>query len=165
MKKEVKNLDDKIAINENLILTNIDAADSKQVLYELSKKMYECGYVKNTFCEAVLKREKEFPTGLKCPKYNIAIPHTESAHVNRTCIGVATMQQGVDFQRMDEPKEAINVKLVVLLASAGGHVHIKMLGSIMKILQNETIVQQLVKSENKYEITEILQQYLLGGEE
>lgn len=152
-----------IEINENLILPRMDAKDSKQVLYELSKRMEKYGYVKDTFYEAVLKREGDFPTGLKCGQYNFAIPHTESIHVNRSCIGIATLQQGVDFRRMDEPEDSVNVFLVVLLASAGGHEHIEILRRVIKIFQSEASIQQLVNTENKREIVQILKQCLLGG--
>ncbi len=152
-----------LVIDENLILIHVGAEENGQVLRKLSNQMYENGFVRESFCDAIMEREQQFPTGLDCGKYNVAIPHTQSIHVNRTCIGVATLLDGVAFRRMDDPDESIDVTLVLMFASAGGHEHFGLLSSITKMIQNEAIVKQIVASEDKQEILQILQQNLVGG--
>ena len=56
------------------------------MIEELSHILYKKGYVKESYTSAILEREKQFPTGLKTPGINIAMPHTYPEHVIKPAI-------------------------------------------------------------------------------
>ena len=47
----------------------------------LNENLINLGYVKDSFLEGLVDREKNYPTGLKTSVCGIAIPHTDSIHI------------------------------------------------------------------------------------
>ena len=65
-------------LDKEIFEINIKNISSKEeALTYLSDKLIEKGIVKESYKEAILNREKVFPTGLQFEKYGIAIPHTD----------------------------------------------------------------------------------------
>lgn len=60
--------------------------------------MFEKGYVKSTYIDAVLEREKTLPTGLDIGEMCVAIPHTDSKHVNESNVALAVLKNPVEFR-------------------------------------------------------------------
>ena len=71
-------------------------------------KMYKIlekrGDVKDSFLNSIIEREKEFPTGLDLGKYKIAIPHTNSEHVNAEKIIFIRNKEKIIFKAKDLPE-------------------------------------------------------------
>ena len=96
---------------------NIKPRDSKDIVTQLGDLLFAAGYVKETFSEAALAREKEMPTGLPLMgSYNAAIPHTDVEHVYKPALALATLAEPVTFQNMIAPDEPVPVQLVILMA-------------------------------------------------
>ncbi len=72
-------------IHEDIILLGVDATDREDAIRQLGKVMFDKGYVKDTYVDAVITREKSFPTGLPTEEVKVAIPHTDTTHVNSSC--------------------------------------------------------------------------------
>ena len=64
--------------------------NDKEVIKQMASALEEEGYVKNTFADAIVKRESIYPTGLPVGEINVAIPHTDPEHVNNAavCLGI-----------------------------------------------------------------------------
>lgn len=86
------------------------------LLSQLSRKLYENGIVKDSFEESVIKREREFSTGLPLEGYKAALPHTDEEHVNSSALCIASMEEPVEFRVMGSPKETVPVSVVIMLA-------------------------------------------------
>ena len=78
-----------------LMLTGME--NDEQVLSAVADAMCEMGLVKDTYKQAILDREKEFPTGLNTGGCNIAIPHADVTHVNEASICVGILEEPVMF--------------------------------------------------------------------
>ncbi|MGI6366657.1 MAG: PTS sugar transporter subunit IIA [Bacillota bacterium] len=154
------------AINEDLVLMNQIASSRDQILMDLSDLLYTHGYVKDSFPEALLKREKEFPTGLLTSSVGIAIPHTDIDHVIRPAIAIATMVEPVTFQVMASPDETVPVHVVILMAIHKPEAQLSMLQKIIEMIQNKEALEQLHAAQSKSEVVGIVKQYLFatGGE-
>lgn len=61
---------------KELITINNDSKTIEEFFTNASDILMERGYVKESFLDAILEREKKYPTGLEMPKIVIAIPHT-----------------------------------------------------------------------------------------
>ena len=77
-----------VYISPELILMDIEAKTDQEAIEILAKHLYEKGIVKESYIDAVKEREKVFSTGLNFEEMGIAIPHTDSIHVNRQAIAV-----------------------------------------------------------------------------
>ena len=63
---------------DSAIILNLPAQNAADVVSNLGERLIEGGYVKDSFVQAALIREKSMPTGLPLNgKYNAAIPHTD----------------------------------------------------------------------------------------
>ena len=73
---------------------------AEEILQNIGKRLSKRGYVKESFGNALIEREKKYPTGLKTYPYAVAIPHTDLGHVNIPCISFVRLKKGVDFHEM-----------------------------------------------------------------
>ena len=103
-----------IVISEQLAEIAYQAEDKEEVIRLLAGKMDKLGYVEMGFEEAVLTREKKYPTGLPT-KIPVALCHVEAEYVNRTALAIATLKKPVEFHNMGDPKMVLPVEIVFLL--------------------------------------------------
>ncbi len=122
-------------LDRDAICLQMDAKDATDVIENLGIRLYIDGYVKDTFVDAALAREKKLPTGLPLGgEVNAAIPHTDVIHVLKP-IALATLKRPVIFKNMIQPEEDVSVKLVFLLSLEQPKSQIEMLQEIAGVLQ------------------------------
>src|SRR5512142_199627 len=123
------------------VILGMDAATASEVIHNLGGKLLSAGYVRETFIEAVLEREKTIPTGLPLSgKHNAAIPHTDIEHVIKPGLGMATLVKPVVFNNMISPEEKVEVRLVFVLALEQPKSQIEMLQEVAQVLQRPDVV-------------------------
>lgn len=144
---------------EEVVRVQVDVPDREAIISLLADVLEKEGYVKETYKEAVLAREEVFSTGLPLQEYCVAIPHTDAIHVNKPMIGVATLKNPVQFAEMGNPEELLDVKLVFMLAMQDGRDQIKLLTQMMKIVQDQELLNRIYQADQK-EIVELINQKL-----
>lgn len=145
---------------EQCVILNVKANDKEELLTVLYEKLYEAGKVKTSYLENVIAREERFPTGLKIKGFDIAIPHTESEYVKESGIAVATVQDEVVFERMDDPDETVKPKIVFMLALKDGHDHMEMISQIVRMFQKQEVLENLQAARSEKEIIHVIQNNL-----
>lgn len=131
--------------NELLFLREEKITDSQQALTFLAEQLFSKGYVSKTYIQAVLDREKEFPTGLAFEDYGIAIPHADTEFVKNTKIAVLTLEEPVDFIQMTTSDKKVKVQLIIMLALNEAHAHVEMLQKLMTLLQDKKSVSTILE--------------------
>ena len=126
-------------LHEDLIFLNYKTTNFKNLIEELSHILYKKGYVKESYTSAILEREKQFPTGLKTPGINIAMPHTYPEHVI---------------------KPAVPAKLIFMLAVTDPKGHLEILSKLMSIFSQEDKLIDLYNSTQAKEIIDKLNKVL-----
>ena len=143
---------DEIIISKNLVLVNETVQSSEEIIRKLGKLLLEEKYVKDSFVEAVLDREKIFPTGLQTTTIGFAIPHTDSEHVLKSTVAIATLKSPVTFIAMGSPGVEISVSIVMMLAISDPKKVVDTLRKVISVLENEVTIDKLVKATTKQEI-------------
>ncbi|MEM0011291.1 MAG: PTS sugar transporter subunit IIA [Candidatus Bathyarchaeia archaeon] len=145
---------------EIIFAENLKCGDSIEVLQKLSEILVRKGYADPELPGAIIKREKEFPTGLelKC-NVNVAIPHADARYVHKPAVLVAKLANPVKFQHMVDGRE-IDVDIVLLLALNDPHKQIQTLQKLASALENEEIVLRLKSVENSEMLAGILEEIL-----
>lgn len=143
-------------LEESLIFVNLEAANYRQVLERLGNAMIREGYAGESYAAALLKREKDFPTGLDIHGIGVAIPHTDACHVIKEGIAAASLKTPVLFYQMGEDGIQIPVSLVFLLAVKEPETHLKRLQGILDIIQDKDILERLLKAGSSEEIIQII---------
>lgn len=154
---------DRPLLDKSLIVLELEASDTTGVLKALASLLIREGYVKESYLDAVIAREEEFPTGLPTNGVGVAIPHADGQHVCTPGIAVATLRQPVEFGVMGNPRETVPVAVVFMLAIREPDSQVDMLRQLMGIFQDEGTLLQLRSVTSSDEILKILRVRLALG--
>ena len=149
-----------ISFNDALIMLNLDVNDKFELLSKVADNLHSLGYVKETYKNAVIEREKIFATGLPTLLGGVAIPHTDINHVNIPAISIARLKKPVDFIIMGDDSETIAVDLIFMLAMKEKHAQLELLQSLMGILQDGTSLKFIKTSESVNDIESFINKKL-----
>lgn len=133
-------------ISAALILPQLQAPDWQTAIRMLGERLQAAGYVHETYVPAVLDREAIFPTGLPLGTIDVAIPHTDVAHVVTPGIAVATLASPVTWQQMGSPEESVSARIVFLLAMKDPQAQVNLLANLVDIFQKEEVLRQLTET-------------------
>jgi len=139
-----------------------EAKSDVEILSFVADQLFEKSIVKDTFKEALLQREKKFPTGLPTQGVGVAIPHAEAQFVNQDHVTIAILPQPIPFQMMGMPENHVDVSIVFLLALTKSESHLEILKELMQIIQNQKILSALLQSKQADEVLEIIQSFVLS---
>lgn len=147
-------------LDPSLIMINTMAGNQNEILREMSDRFIERGYCKPTFTEALIQREGLYPTGIQLERIGVAIPHADSEHVLKEAVGFSILDKSVDFHEMggDKDGETLGVSLVIMLATMGRD-HIDLLQCIVALLQNDSVLDQILNASQEKDIIQIIKKW------
>ncbi len=146
-------------LNPELIFTDLEVKNSDEVMKTIGSEFTRLGYTKDSYVEALIEREKEFPTGLDVEMENlgVAIPHTSVEHVNRTGTAIAVLKNPVTFHAMGgDEDETVQIGIVFMLAVVDPNKHIDKLQRIIALIQDQELLKKLAKAGSKEEIITLI---------
>lgn len=143
-------------LNEELIVLDMEAKDSDQAIEILSEVLYKNNFVKESYMKAVKDREKIFPTGLPTKGVGVAIPHTDSKHVNKAAISIGILKNPVKFNMMGYSEGHVDVELIFMLAIKDPKEQLQVLENLINLIQNYDALIHIRKSKNQSEIVKLI---------
>lgn len=151
----VKKMEQNLFKEDNIFIKK-SFKDKENALKYFSKELTNKGKVLDGFEDALLEREKSYPTGLFIGDVNVAIPHADCTYVKESEILLCTLENPISFQRMDQPDEEVEVSIIILLAIDSPDGHIKVLQKIISLIQDQTILKEILNETDKGKISDIL---------
>lgn len=145
--------------NKQIMLFDEDIKTSTEIITNLAAELKKKDIVNNQFLDHVLKREKEFPTGLATNGLGVAIPHTDSIYVNESQIAFASLEKPVNFKSMVDLNKEVPVSLVFMIAMASPHEQAGLLSKLMSLFQDSSELENLKSCKNKNEVIKILNKH------
>jgi len=145
-----------LALRDENILVQAKFDSREEIIRQLGSLLFEHGLVKDTFVQAVLDREKAFPTGLQTNILGFAIPHTDTEHVNSPALAIATLSQPVVFQAMGAPETSVSVRVVMMLAISDPKAVVHVLRKVISILEDSEALTGLLGASSREEIRKIV---------
>ena len=141
-------------INHKLLDLSLKVNNQLETIEALTDLLYQEDKItsKKQFKSGILAREEEGTTGFG---QQIAIPHCKSDSVKEVSIAVAKLDQGVDWNAVDEDV----VKLVIMLAvpnEAANKKHIEILSTLSTKLMEDEFVEQLLAVKDKEKLIKLL---------
>ena len=118
-----------------------NAENWEQAIRMCGKALYDSGYVYETFADACVEREKNFPTGLEYST-PVAIPHAETRHVKKMGVCFLRLDNPVEFNSMENPDKKVKTKLVFNLAVYRPEDQVKLLASLMRTLTADSFIEK-----------------------
>ena len=145
-------------LDKSVIVPDLEAETWEDVMKSLGQKLINEGYTKESYIDALITREKDFPTGLDIDGLGVAIPHTDVSHVNKAGIAIGVLKKPVTFIQMGSDDEEIGVKLVFMLAVTDPNAHIDELQRIIEIIQDKDVLEKLFTVTDKDTIIEVIKE-------
>ena len=149
-----------LAIRDDNILVRVAAASSEDIIRQLGALLKANGFVKDTFVQAVLDREKIYPTGLQTSILGFAIPHTDTEHVISPALAIATLEQPVIFQAMGDPSTSVSVQVVMMLAISDPKAVVHVLRKVISILEDTEALNGLLGASSREEIGRVVHAHI-----
>ena len=146
-----------IVTKPELILLDAVARDSTDIIEQLCARLRAAGCVGDRYCQDVLTREKEYPTGLPSEGVTAAIPHAFSEDVMETAVAIAVLREPVMFRNIADYDEELPVSLVFLLANGtGSGEHMDSLQELMDSMSRPSLLIAVKNAADAGEIADIL---------
>lgn len=146
-------------INENLVFAHLSATDSTDVISQLADALYKNGNVNADYKQAVLDREKIYPTGLPSGEICVAVPHTDVKYVKSPAIVFASLESPVKFANMADKSQTVDAKFVAMLAMKEPHSQVELLQNLMQLFQNQDLLKKFISLDSSEELYKDLVTY------
>ncbi|MGX7349253.1 PTS sugar transporter subunit IIA [Dolosicoccus paucivorans] len=136
-------------LDKKYIYLNKSFESREDLFREVGPQLQEDGIVKDTFIEALIEREQEFPTGLPLP-VGVAIPHTDASHVNEDRLVIITLANPIEFLEIGgDEDDLVSVSLVIMIVMNDGKSHLEMLTNIIELAQNQELIESIVSADEE----------------
>mgnify|MGYP003612025514 FL=1 len=143
-------------LDKDLIELDVITESKDEILRYMGQKLLDKKIVKDTYPEAVVTREKEFPTGIPSKHLGIAIPHTVADHVVEPKVAISILKNPVEFQMMGEPGQKVQVSLIIMIAINNPDLQIDFLQKLVSIIEDHELLQKIKDSKSTDEVYELL---------
>lgn len=142
--------------NQKFLYYSSDEDDKETLLAKMSEVLIDAEFVHPSYQQAVIERERIFPTGLPTKGINVAIPHTDSIHVKKEGFLVGVLEKPVTFEMMASKDVFLEVELIFMLAIKQPEDQLVMLQKLMLLCQDEQNLQLLKAKEKVVEVEQLL---------
>lgn len=145
---------------DDYLFLKLKGGDATTVLQEMAQTLKENGFVEETYEQAVIDREKVFPTGLPILPYGVAIPHTDSIHVKKRGLAVGILEEKAAFTLMASDTDQVDVSIVFMLAIKDQTEQVDFLSALIDLCQNDMYLKTISEGTDVHQIDEILHQLM-----
>jgi len=156
----VKKQSIEFTIDEKFILVNESISSKEEIITKLGDLLFHNGFVKDTYTKAVLDRENVYPTGLKARVTGVAVPHTDTIHVIKPAVAIATLREPVVFHGMGAPDTDVEVSIVLMLAIHDPQEVVNVLRKIIFVIEDDAALQKILAASDKAEIKNTLKEHI-----
>ena len=143
-------------LKEELVKVGLVAKDAEDALRQVAQGFVDAGYGKATYPQAIVDREKVYPTGLPVEAYDIAIPHCSADNVSSTAVAIATLKEPVEMRMMGDPDTVLHPQAFFMLGIAEAHSQVGMLQRIIDCIQDADLLKRLYACETPHELYELM---------
>ncbi len=143
-----------------LVFFDFEAKDRFEFFSKMSEILVEKGYVKDTWLDAILTREKNYPTGLQFEHIAVALPHVDPENLIKPYIAVIKPKEPIVFEGMAGIGGDVPAELIVnlgLLAHAEGQVAV--LQALMGVFMDEASVADITAQTTPEGMVETMRKY------
>ncbi|MDR0620421.1 MAG: PTS sugar transporter subunit IIA [Deltaproteobacteria bacterium] len=150
-------------LDEGLVFCDLKAADQTELLTLMCAEAQRRGLVMEGYLEAVLDREKQYPTGLETKVIKVAVPHAmDKSKVIRPAIVVAKLNSPVNFKEMGEGLVDVPAEMVFLLAMTGPKDQLTALQKLVGLFTKDAALIALKEAATPTAIVQAIKDHLDG---
>jgi PTS system galactitol-specific IIA component len=147
----------------DLVACSWAGGDREELLGDLAAWLTANGYTTDGFADALLERERSYPTGLPTAGGGVAIPHADPRFARRAALVACRPAGPVGFRRMDDPSVTVDAELVVVLVLGDASRHMELLGGLAGVLGDGDRVRALTGAAGPAALLEVMAVQLVPG--
>ena len=147
-------------IYPELIASSITAENADDAIRQVGKIFLDNGFVKDTYIDAAIAREVNFPTGLQLKDIGIAMPHTDRQHVNKAAICIAKMEKPVQFGHMGSGEPKVAAEILFMMAILDPNDQVDNLQKVLKVFGSADAVAEFKAADTNEALYEVAKKYL-----
>ncbi|NPV75244.1 MAG: PTS sugar transporter subunit IIA [Anaerolineae bacterium] len=151
---------EKPVIHQDLVVLDMNCSTAEEAIRQLAGKLEERRWVKEGYTQAVLNREKEYPTGLPTNEAAVAIPHTNAEYCLKSAMVTGILREPVSFGNMANPDEMLPVRIIFLLAMKEPALQVQWLKQLVSMLRKPGMLENLVNQTSRDEVVNLLKTIL-----
>ena len=143
-------------LSPELVFLDFEAQDVSDFFDKLAASLQERGYVKESWKEAILEREKNYPTGLECEAIKVALPHVDPEHINKAYIALIKPKKPITFDGM-AGMDPVDTELIVNLGLlAHEEDQVAVLQAFLGIFMDEEVCKALLSERDPNRLIDIV---------
>lgn len=97
-----------------MFLTQVSGSN-EDALQQLADFFFAKSYVAGTYANALIERERSYPTAKQLPSgINVALPHAVAQHVHRQVLVIGIPERPIQFHSMEDASRVLDTNLVLL---------------------------------------------------
>lgn len=143
-------------LKPSMVLADLAGDSREEVLRTMAEHLVREGRCRWTFVEAILARERLYPSGLPLEGPKIAIPHTDTIHVQRSALLFVRLRNPVEFASMGDPSVTFPVQLVSMFALQNDDLVGNVLHTLITLYQRRQLLEDLLRAEDAREMYYLL---------
>jgi len=145
---------------QDLVAVDVEAQDTEEIIRTAGQMLLEHGFVKDSYIQAVIEREKIYPTGLKLQEIAVAMPHTDREHVIKPGVCVVKLEKPVIFAHMGEPDTKVEVEIIFMMSILHPDEQIETLQKVLGVFQQPAVVADFKNAVTKEELFEVAMKHI-----
>lgn len=143
-------------LDKRIIFLKESYNSKEEAISRLAEEFFRKNLVKETFYDAIIEREKGYPTGLDINGIGVAIPHTDGIHIIVPQIGFMSLNEPITFKNMVNDKEDIKVKAIFMLGLLKSEEQISMLQKLVELFQDKDLLEKVIGCKSADEFINIM---------
>lgn len=148
-------------LHQDTIFLDIDAENSDQLFEQVGSKLKQLGYAKDSYIDALKKREKEFPTGLVTKYLPIALPHVDPENINKPFIAAVKNSKPIHMLQMGS-NEDMEAQYFFFLGITDSSHQVVLLQKFMQLLQDQKFADNLTSQTDPEGMYQFLTKAFIG---
>lgn len=147
-------------IRKKNVILGRDYENFEAMIRDVSEMLIQEGFVYESYPNAVIAREKIYPTGLKTICMQVGIPHTDREHVKESVVTIIRPLKPVKFTEMGLGIDTVEAEMIFLLAIKESKAQVSILSKLMGVFCDEAALISLKNAITEEEIVKILEDVL-----
>ena len=147
-------------VRDDLVIVPMQSESAADAIIQLGARLQAGGFVKDSWIQATIEREKTFATGLPTPEVGVAIPHADVEHVLQQAIAVGVLEKPVEFGEMGNRDSTVPVRIVCALAVARSELLVMLLQRLVEMFQSPGVLSQIAEARSPAKIVKIFDHHI-----
>ncbi|WP_303122450.1 PTS sugar transporter subunit IIA [Actinomyces sp.] len=140
----------------DLIRLNWEVDDRQEFFERIAAELLWAGYIRESFCEALVERERKYPTALPISPEAVAIPHSDVEHIIKPFIAPVRLTTPIAWREMGNDDVVHPVRFVFVLGFTQEDRHVEVLQILLQAFQDPCFMERLGRAQTPDEYYRVL---------